>query len=153
MSYTDNEDGTFTDDNTGLMWEIKTTDGSVHDVGNAYSWSDPVNGDETDPDGTAFTDFLDVLNAGSGFAGYTDWRLPTVKELQSLLDYSKHLPAASFPGEVISTSEYPSEYWSSTSLGGFGNQFVAWYVRFREGNVLALNKFFALHVRAVRGGQ
>ncbi len=35
LSYTDNEDGTFTDNNTKFMWEIKDQSGGVHDVGNA----------------------------------------------------------------------------------------------------------------------
>ena len=40
LSYTDNGDGTFTDNNTQLVWEKKdNVDGSVHNVGNMYQWS------------------------------------------------------------------------------------------------------------------
>jgi hypothetical protein len=49
-----NGDGTATDYDTGLQWEQKTDDGSVHDKDNTYSWS-PTLGP---PDGTAFTAFL-----------------------------------------------------------------------------------------------
>jgi hypothetical protein len=37
-SYTDNGDGTITDNTTGLMWEKITDDGSIHDVNNVYTW-------------------------------------------------------------------------------------------------------------------
>jgi len=37
-SLTDGGDGTVTDNRTGLMWEKKSWDGSIHDMGNAYSW-------------------------------------------------------------------------------------------------------------------
>jgi len=62
-AYQDNGDGTITDLNTGLMW--------IQDQG----------------DKTTYTDAIELLEAYS-FAGYDDWRLPTVKELLSLALYS-----------------------------------------------------------------
>ncbi len=56
--FTDNGDGTVTDALTGLAWEKKTNDGSVHDQGNRYTWG---NGD-----GTALTIFLTGLNTPGG---------------------------------------------------------------------------------------
>jgi hypothetical protein len=41
-SYTDNGDGTITDNRTGLTWEKLSADGSIHDVRNTYSWSDAL---------------------------------------------------------------------------------------------------------------
>src|SRR3972149_7394926 len=58
LSYTDNGDGTFTDNNTKYMWEIKDQSGGVHDVDNNYNWTDTIDADNTDPDGTLFTVFL-----------------------------------------------------------------------------------------------
>ncbi len=52
--FQDNGDGTVTDRLTGLQWEQKTNDGSIHDTGNIYTWS-AVN---TAADGTAYTSFL-----------------------------------------------------------------------------------------------
>src|SRR5262249_5481923 len=83
LSYTDNGDGTITDNNTGLMWEKQSDDGSIHDKDNVYTWAD------------AFAVHIAGLNAGAGFAGHTDWRLPNVKELQSIVNYQNVNPAVS----------------------------------------------------------
>jgi len=79
LSYTNNGDGTITDDNTGLMWEKKDDSGGIHDKDNTYTWcvdANPPDGvcdnGTNEMDGTIVTTFLPTLNAG--FAGYTDWR-------------------------------------------------------------------------------
>ncbi|MCI5163629.1 MAG: DUF1566 domain-containing protein, partial [Candidatus Electrothrix sp. AX5] len=59
-SYTDNKDGTVTDNVTGLMWQ--------QDMGDKMTW--------TEANARAST-----LN----LAEYDDWRLPTIKELYSLI--------------------------------------------------------------------
>ena len=87
MVFRDNGDGTVSDDSTGLMWEKKTDhptgSADVHNVTYRYSWSAPqVTG--TEPDGTAFTMFLRILNENQ-FAGHSDWRLPTRQELLSIV--------------------------------------------------------------------
>ena len=53
---------------TGLMWEVKTDDDSVHDKDNEYSWYD------------AQDVFVAQVNAGK-FGGRSDWRMPTIQEL------------------------------------------------------------------------
>lgn len=151
LIYTNNNDGTFTDDNSGLMWEIKLkADGSeggdcnaalqanrsVHCVNNIYNWN------------TALNDFLEELNdtAGGGldcFAGYCDWCIPNIKKLQSIVDYSTSGPASSLPGETAS-----NDYWSSTTSAGNNN--FAWEVDFNNGSVGNSNKNNTKRVRAVR---
>jgi hypothetical protein len=75
---------TVADNVTGRMWERKTHNGvsGVHDVNNTWTWSSVAGGA---PDGTAYTVFLADLNTGPGFADHTDWRLPSISELQSIM--------------------------------------------------------------------
>lgn len=72
-SYTDNGDGTVTDNVTGLMWQ-KSPD---------------LNGDGT-INASDKLSYQDALKGASSFnlAGYTDWRLPTIKEMYSLIQFS-----------------------------------------------------------------
>jgi Protein of unknown function (DUF1566) len=186
LDYQDNGNGTTTDLNTKLMWEQKlpATDPactaatpSVHCVNNVYTWSATEGG--TEPDGTAFTVFLDALNnkcdgngttpctrakdckgSGSGKRGFTgrrDWRIPNVRELQSIVNYGLVNPAidpTTFPGGFAAVDGYWSntERWEHYPLT---NEFlapVAWYVDFFDGSVSSKVKSWAYRLRAVRGG-
>jgi hypothetical protein len=145
LSYTDNGDGTFTDNNTHLVWEKKdNVDGSVHNVGNFYQWS---NG-ETAADGDLFTTFLATLNTVPCFACHCDWRIPNVKELQSLVNYSTVLPATSVPGATATDF-----YWSPTPFAP--SPTFAWSVNFYHGLVTVPGDGERPNIgpaRAVRGG-
>jgi hypothetical protein len=72
-NYTDNGDGTITDNVTGLMWS-KTCD---TDGDGDIDYDDKMSYDEA---------IASVTNVN--IAGYTDWRIPTIKELYSLIDFS-----------------------------------------------------------------
>jgi hypothetical protein len=146
----DNADGTATDLNSGLQWELKTDDGGVHDQDNAYVWGDAT--------GAAF---LSAFNAGvSGdastttgcFAGHCDWRVPTIGELRSMLDSESAqcvYPCTSIPG-FTRTGTYDF-YWSSSTNSGASDE--AWSVYFDYGQVSSLSKGIPFcFVRAVRGG-
>ena len=61
--FTDNGDGTITDKATGLMW-------MQDDSGNGMTWEEALKFAES-----------------KEFAGCSDWRLPNIKELQSIVDY------------------------------------------------------------------
>lgn len=156
--FADNADGTVTDKLTGLTWEKKTgpTDfvanyGDPHDMDNQYWWSNsPSDGDDTDEDGTAFTDFLTNLNAGGGFAGANGWRLPTLAELLTLLNQPfgcavAHPCIDTTFGYTVSTG-----YRSATTYQL--SPTMAWTVGFTEGLVNAGDKTDFQPVRAVRGG-
>ncbi len=145
LSYTDNGDGTITDHNTGLMWEKLSFDDSIHDMRTAYTWD------------KAFARVA-ALNTAN-FAGHNDWRLPNVRELQSIVNYERPDPAVSpafnnkcTPGATILSGSCTANalYWSSSSLK-IGPA-SAWDVAFDTGIVEDADKRRAMHVRAVRGG-
>ncbi len=138
------------DNVTGLIWEVKTDDGSVHDKDNTYTWYDSnsaTNGGNpgTAGDGTDTEDFIQELNLQS-FGGFSDWRLPTAKELLSIMHLSVINPAIDiepFPNAVSGS------YWSTTTVAAAIDR--AWFVSFSYGGLDRHYKSTPLYVRAVRG--
>ncbi|GAA6184479.1 DUF1566 domain-containing protein [Aliiglaciecola sp. NS0011-25] len=112
MDYVDNGDKTITDTSTGLMW-------AKNDSGMPMNWVEAL----------AYAD-------NASLAGYSDWRLPNSKELQSLVDYEK----ATFPAintqyfnttlTTFSSTEDSYYFWSSTTQGDF--KWTANYVSFAQ---------------------
>jgi Protein of unknown function (DUF1566) len=102
----------------------------------------------------AFT-YVAALNAAN-FAGHNDWRLPNVKELQSIVNYQNVFPAVSSEFNDCSNGSCTSSvsyYWSSSSYANSPS--YAWIVYFYDGNVDANFKSVSgdsYYVRAVRGG-
>jgi len=141
------------DNVTGLVWEMKTDDGGIHDKDNRYRW-----GGKT-AQGTGYGDYLadwNVLVDGSNNAalcGFTDWRVPTWFELQNLVDYSRVSPsidAAWFP------YTQPTYFWSSSPSATFLGW--AWLVDFSTGSssgfsTIPATRAFPYPVRLVRAGQ
>ncbi len=157
LRYRDNGDGTITDLNTDLTWEKKTSDQSIHDVANQYDW-----GMETAPytmNGTMVTDFLAALNTPPCFSGHCDWRIPSIRELQSLVDYEFHDPAVDsafnvgcVPGCSATACSCTGlvAYWSSTTDARSADKALT--VESSTGATGARMKSSLISVRAVRGG-
>lgn len=145
-SYSDPGIGTVVDNRTGLVWEKLSNDGSIHDKTNLYDWA------------LAFGK-VSTLNATS-FAGFTDWRLPNIEELDSLLVLDGAIPAVSpsfnvscLPGCTVLTCSctQSTTYWSSSSSSSTPSD--AWRVDFGAGVVAPFSKQNPFSgVRAVRGG-
>ena len=138
--------GTVTDRLTGLQWEKKSDDATVHDKDNTYSLSATGTAN-----GTVFTSFLTTLNSAGCFADQCDWRLPTVYELQTILSGS--YPCATDPciDEGTFGPTGSNTYWSVTARADDGYN---WYVGFSDASVdtYGFGNGDARTVRAVRGG-
>ncbi len=159
------EDGwLMTRDNvTGLVWEVKTTDESIHNGSKKFFWCD--RNDETNGghEGTC-SDIEDVLDTEAfitklneeNFGGFSDWRMPTVKELATIVDLG-----ADAAEPAIDSTFFPNtleeEYWSATTAADEPSE--AWFVNFQSRwintNIYKGDdpKWNALPIRAVRGGQ
>jgi hypothetical protein len=140
--------GTVIDRLTGLQWEQKTDDASVHDKDNLYSWTTLPFPMGTAADGTAYTNFLTTL---TGFAGQHDWRLPTRAELQTIL--SEPYPCTTSPciDQGVFGPTVAAYYWSATTYSATAPS-SAWVVDFGDGFVIFNEKDEIWSVRAVRGG-
>jgi len=143
--FTDNGDGTVTDNNTELIW-LKNANAFGTQI-----WATALTTCNTLANGTA------GLTDGS-VAG--DWRLPNVNELQSLCNYGYVTPALSnAAGNAKWTAGDPftgvqsGYYWSGTTYAG--NTAYAWvvYLRSGAGSVYGSNKSGSIYVWPVRGGQ
>jgi Protein of unknown function (DUF1566). len=119
--FTDNGNGTVTDNITGLVWQQE--DDSVE-----YDWKAAI-----------------TYCEDSTLAGYDDWRLPNYEELRSLIDFDVYDPAI----DKMFLNTKPSGYWTSTT--SMSSTYSAWYVDFYYGYVYNYYKTFRYYVRCVRG--
>lgn len=145
--FTDNGDGTVTDNLTALRWEKKTADASVHDHTNWYTWTSASMG--TTANGTAFTSFLDTLN-GTCFAGHCDWRLPSIGELGTIVTGAYLSCADPCIDPIFGPITTTLSTWSSTTDPAEPD--AVWDLDFSNAELNASGKFNLHYVRAVRAG-
>jgi len=148
--FTNNDDGTVTDNLTGLIW---LKDASCSALPNTNSngmapWNNAILAAAALADGTC------GLTDGS-LAG--DWRLPNTKELQSLIDYGFENPALSNTAGTVRwssgdpfTDVQSDSYWSSTTNAVSTD--LAWWVSLHGGRVESTSKSYNTYVWPVRGG-
>lgn len=132
--FTDNGNGTVTDNLTGLIW-CKNA--------NIWGW-------------VGWTTALSNCNSlASGTGGLTDgsqagdWRLPNVRELQSLVDYGRSNPA--LPSGHPFTGLQSNYYWSSSTYAA--STVEEWILNLSDGYVRNGNRALSFYVWPVRGGQ
>ena len=120
--FSDNNDGTITDNLTNLVWQKTPAPDSM-------TWENAL-----------------VFAQNLSIAGQNDWRVPNIKELQSLSDVSMANPA-------VSTAIFPNigikKYWASTSLPNLTTR--AWYLDTRFGITTYELKTGKLNLICVRG--
>jgi len=136
VDFTDHGDGTVTHKPTGLMWkqclEGLSGEGCATGTVNSYDWQAALQ-----------------LADGHSFAGYSDWRLPNIKELGSIVELSCYFPA-------INLSVFPNDsgsaVWSGSPYAYFPG--TAWNVTFSDGqDEYSGNRGNYQRVRLVRAGQ
>ena len=113
---------TVTDHKTGLIWQ-RTDDGQFR------NW-----------------DAAGQYCADLSLGGKRDWRLPSMDELLTIVDYSRFLPAIN---PVFDCND--GYYWSSTLSAEYPLE-GRWPVRFTDGYAAAVSKAITVYVRCVRGG-
>lgn len=134
---------------SGLTWELKTDDGSIHDKDNIYRWG----GIGAEKTGTIFfDDWNDLLNATNTkkLCGFDDWRIPTIDELKTLVANTAKKP-------VIDSTIFPltlaMPYWSVSTYQNYPEH--AQTVDFATGASNYYNGFRGdrLPLRLVRGNE
>jgi hypothetical protein len=123
QTLTDNHDGTVTDNKTGLEWQ--------QDEPGEKMWGDAIS-----------------YCRGLSLGGHDDWRLPNIKEIESLTDDSRYTPVLDytfFPGAL------GAKYWSSTTDASFTNS--ACFADFGNYGNSFYGKDIPTYVRCVRGGR
>ena len=129
---------TVTDTSTALMWKRGF---EVRDPANPGDWQNRI-------DTFQWQEALQRAVADST-GGHTDWRLPNIKELHSLVDETLRNPA--IDTNVFPPTPFQSTFWSSsTVLDFFGSQDMSWPVSFDAGGEVASPRYFTFWVRLVR---
>ncbi len=151
--FTDNGDGTVTQNSTGLVWMRcslgQSWDGtSCRGSATGYKWHTAlqaaldINSGASDFDG----------DASAGYAGWRDWRVPNRNELESIVEERCARP-------VINAGQFPDtpsgEFWSSVPFNSQYAQNRAWAISFDTGYTYGALKYYdtGMYVRLVRAGR
>ncbi len=136
--YVDNNDGTVTDNNTGLTWQKCPL---------GLSGVDCLSGSQLSFTWSAAHSAANINTQ----SGYSDWRIPNKNELLSLVEYACWTPAINssiFPIGPIALNA-SGDYWTSTPSTVTPN--AVWGISFEDGGVLPYRKDSLFFVRLVRG--
>lgn len=121
------------DNRTGLMW---VTDPGGAGISGTFSWEGALLACETN------------IGAAGTYAGYSDWRLPNLKEFMSIVDYGRSGPSIN-PLYFLNTQS--NAYWTATTT--VPGTTYAWQLDFNTGAFTSADKASSSgYVRCVRGG-
>ncbi len=141
-SYQDYDDGYY---EVGTDKSYTRTKDIVTDNVTRLQWQDDTDANTTKRNWEEATEYCESLPLG----GYNDWRLPSIKELLTLIDYSKNHPSVT---DVVFQNTAPYYYASSTTNARDAQ--YAWVIPFNHG--LSSSHYQKIHdsnVRCVRGEQ
>ena len=169
------------DNRSGLIWEVKTDDGGARDKDNKYRWGGKGVSDralkwvENSPgnkhpesrwsgSGDRYDDWNKLVTAANSeqLCGFSDWRVPDLYQLASLVrcrggsyqNLDKGC-SGSYQKPTIDTEYFPnaqsSWYWSASPDADSSD--VAWRLNFSYGNDDNYSRSLNYHVRLVRSGQ
>ncbi len=144
------------DKSNKLTWEVKKNDGGIRDKDYTYTWLRGIIGENKGVSnggrckGGVKCDTYSYVRAMNELklCGYSDWRLPTRKEMETLVDYNT-TPKDATINKTYFPEAVPSWYWTATENPRRDN--FAWYVLFRNGVALNDLKERPKHIRLVRG--
>lgn len=155
------------DEVTGLTWELKQENGGARDYRKRFHWYDPnpaTNGGHPGtPGDTWYCD--NTLNGAAcntyeyvryvniiGMCGKNDWRMPTRRELLSIVDYGAYSPRVDtnyFKPFFVNSINGAYSYWTATpAANGQG----AWWVNFSNTGASNATNTSLNWIMLVRGG-
>ncbi|MEN9501333.1 MAG: hypothetical protein RI964_618 [Pseudomonadota bacterium] len=152
--FTFNADGTATDKKTGLMWQRCPVGTTYNDSSTPINYlDDKCNGENTALTWKGALDYAQNINK-TGLNGYSDWRVPNLPELRSILELKNANPAINptvFPGytEAAFWTSTPSHYPLQKEGSGV-TYYPSTAIYFADGDDIWPNRNDQLYVRLVR---
>jgi len=143
--FTPQGNGTVLDTQTNLIWK-RCSEGQVWDgsTGNCtgsastYNWQGALDAAQT-------------LNSSGGFASHTDWRVPNIKELASIVELKCYDPAINLT--IFPNTSSNAFVWSSSPIANFGSKVWPFYFGYGYYGGNTYLKSDVKQVRLVRSGQ